>query len=56
MMNMLVVRYDRKMIVLMIATASASCLCFEAFSPSDLAQVFQMWFRILSVEQAFDWI
>ena len=56
MMNRLVVRYDAKITVRMTATASASCLCFEAFSPSALAQIFQMWFRMRGVEQAFDWI
>lgn len=44
------------MTVLMTATASASPLCLEAFSPRALAHVFQMWFRIVRVEQAFDWI
>lgn len=56
MMNRLVVRYEAKISVRMAATASASCLCLEAFSPRALAHVFQMWFRIVGGEQAFDWI
>jgi len=56
MMNRLVVRYDAKITVRMMATASASCLCLEAFSPRARAHVFQMWFRMRGVEQAFDWI